>query len=386
LLWQILEKEDFKKQVNRLKPETKTEPDLIRRIHLQLLETTSYTTYISNDKRDKKEERKIMEFILNELLLSNPSFISHIGELFGNFEDDGESVVQLIGSLLQKPNSLSLDTLVDPEKEKFARDLLKTAVEKDKHLESLIVPKLKNWDPDRIAVLDMIMMKMGVAEFLYFETIPPKVTINEYIDLAKEYSTAQSGHFVNGILDNVRKELEEQGKLNKIDFKKSKKVNTNLFMNRISIFLALSLLIYTGCKDLPANTNTESTTDATVAGMNTEKIPQEDTSLFTRLTWLDTTDQTLGKLKPGKEIEIKWRFKNTGERPLIIEGVTASCGCTIPEKPEKPLLPGEEGTIKAKFNGSGNGYIVKQVHVVANTNPSKNHTLSFSGEIPEQKQ
>jgi N utilization substance protein B len=223
LLWQILEKEDFKKQVNRLKPETKTEPDLIRRIHLQLLETTSYTTYISNDKRDKKEERKIMEFILNELLLSNPSFISHIGELFGNFEDDGESVVQLIGSLLQKPNSLSLDTLVDPEKEKFARELLKTAVEKDKHLESLIVPKLKNWDPDRIAVLDMIMMKMGVAEFLYFETIPPKVTINEYIDLAKEYSTAQSGHFVNGILDNVRKELEEQGKLNKIDFKKSKK-------------------------------------------------------------------------------------------------------------------------------------------------------------------
>ncbi len=157
-------------------------------------------------------------------------------------------------------------------------------------------------------------------------------------------------------------------------------------MNRISIFLALSLLIYTGCKDLPANTNTESTTDATVAGMNTEKIPQEDTSLFTRLTWLDTTDQTLGKLKPGKEIEIKWRFKNTGERPLIIEGVTASCGCTIPEKPEKPLLPGEEGTIKAKYNGSGNGYIVKQVHVVANTNPSKNHTLSFSGEIPEQKQ
>ena len=121
-------------------------------------------------------------------------------------------------------------------------------------------------------------------------------------------------------------------------------------MNRISIFLVLSLLIYTGCKDLPANTNTESTTDATVAGMNTDKIPQEDTSLFTRLTWLDTTDQTLGKLKPGKEIEIKWRFKNTGERPLIIEGVTASCGCTIPEKPEKPCKDGMS-ELKKYFSG-----------------------------------
>ena len=61
---------------------------------------------------------------------------------------------------------------------------------------------------------------MGVAEFLYFETIPPKVTINEYIDLAKDYSTPQSGHFVNGILDNINKEMEQQGKMNKIEYKK----------------------------------------------------------------------------------------------------------------------------------------------------------------------
>jgi N utilization substance protein B len=223
LLWQILEKEDLKKQVNRLKPESRTEPELIRKIHQQLLETSLYNEYISESKRDKKEEKKIMEFILNDLLLANPVFISHISELFGNFDDDGESIVQLISTLLQKPNSLSLDTLIDVEKEKFARELLRTTAEKDPDLTSLIVPKLKNWDPDRIAVLDMIMMKMGVAEFLYFETIPPKVTLNEYIDLAKEYSTAQSGHFVNGILDNIRKELEEQGKLNKIDFKKIKK-------------------------------------------------------------------------------------------------------------------------------------------------------------------
>jgi len=60
---------------------------------------------------------------------------------------------------------------------------------------------------------------MGVCEFLYFETIPTKVTINEYIDLAKEYSTEQSGHFVNGILDSIHKDLDAEGKLNKVDFK-----------------------------------------------------------------------------------------------------------------------------------------------------------------------
>jgi transcription antitermination protein NusB len=63
-------------------------------------------------------------------------------------------------------------------------------------------------------------MKMGVSELLYFETIPPKVTINEYIDIAKEYSTQQSGQFVNGILDNIHKELVQEGKLVKTDYKK----------------------------------------------------------------------------------------------------------------------------------------------------------------------
>jgi N utilization substance protein B len=84
----------------------------------------------------------------------------------------------------------------------------------------MIKPKLKNWDSDRIAVLDMILMQMGVCEFLYFETIPPKVTINEYIDLAKEYSTPQSGQFVNGILDNIHKELLKDEKMHKVAFKK----------------------------------------------------------------------------------------------------------------------------------------------------------------------
>ena len=88
-------------------------------------------------------------------------------------------------------------------------------VDKKTYAEDLIKPKLNNWDADRIAVLDMILLRLGVCELLYFETIPTKVTINEYIDIAKEYSTEQSGQFVNGILDNIHKELVAAGKIQK---------------------------------------------------------------------------------------------------------------------------------------------------------------------------
>ena len=73
-------------------------------------------------------------------------------------------------------------------------------IEKNEHTLEMIKPKLNNWDAERIAALDLILLQMGVCEFLYFETIPTKVTINEYIDLAKAYSTPQSGQFVNGLL------------------------------------------------------------------------------------------------------------------------------------------------------------------------------------------
>jgi N utilization substance protein B len=108
---------------------------------------------------------------------------------------------------------------MSPDKWEFAKTLLKTAIDKKEYCAELIKPKLKNWDAERIAQLDMVLMRMGLCELLYFDTIPTKVTINEYIDLAKEYSTAQSGQFVNGILDNIHKELVTEGKIQKVSFK-----------------------------------------------------------------------------------------------------------------------------------------------------------------------
>ncbi|MCG2617111.1 transcription antitermination factor NusB [Terrimonas sp. NA20] len=227
LLWKMLEDPALKEQFSKEKPELTHRPkpgentDMVREIYLNLVATPTYQAYIATQAREKADEKKIMEFILNDLMLANESFISHIEENFSNWSDDGEMVVQLLAAYIQKPGIHNFNELVSADKLEFARTLLRTVQEKAEHLQEIIVPKLKNWDPERIAQLDMILMKMGVSEFLYFETIPPKVTINEYIDLAKDYSTQQSGQFVNGILDNIHKELVQEGKMHKVDYKKA---------------------------------------------------------------------------------------------------------------------------------------------------------------------
>ena len=221
LLWKILDDPQLKEQLAAFKPQNITDRELVKRIYLELTATPEYQKYILQEQREKPEEKKILEFIFNDHMLANEIFVSHVEENFTNWDDDGEMIVQLIVGYLQKPGSFQFRQMLSPDKEQFAKTLLQTVIEKDEHLQSLIIPKLKNWDPERIAQLDMIMMKMGVAEFLFFETIPPKVTINEYIDLAKEYSTPQSGQFVNGILDNIHKELVQQGKMQKVDYKKA---------------------------------------------------------------------------------------------------------------------------------------------------------------------
>ena len=193
ILWRILEDTSFKEALAKTKPQLLINKDLVRRAYLRLAETPEYKSYIN-------KQNKIMEDITHYWTLKKE-------------QSEAEIINQnnFYNQLNKEGKELS---------DNLAINLLKTAHEKSEHLQTLIVPKLKNWDPERIALLDMILMKMGVAEFLYFETIPPKVTINEYIDLAKEYSTPQSGQFVNGILDNIHKELVAEGKMQKVDYKK----------------------------------------------------------------------------------------------------------------------------------------------------------------------
>lgn len=221
LLWKILEYPSYQKAVKETRPELLENPELVRKLYLQLVETEKYQQYIAVAGRDKKEEKAILEFIFNDLLLPNESFTSFVEENFTNWDDDADMLRLLLQNFLNKPSSFNFQELISREKWLFGKGLLETVLSKKDVTMEYIKPKLKNWDPERIAVLDMILMRMGVCEFLYFETIPPKVTINEYIDLAKEYSTPQSGQFVNGILDNIHKDLVKDDKMHKVAFKPS---------------------------------------------------------------------------------------------------------------------------------------------------------------------
>jgi transcription antitermination protein NusB len=220
MMWKILNDAALKEQIAKDKPQLRTDEELIRKIYLELIQKDEYKKYIAIQSRTKEDETAIMEFILNDMMLANEEFTSHAEEIYSNWDDDGEMLIQLLVNYMHKPGHFNFKDMLGADKRSFAENLTKTVIEKSEHLQDLIIPKLKNWDPERIALIDMILMKMGVAEFLYFETIPPKVTINEYIDLAKEYSTVQSGHFVNGILDNIHKELVQQGKMQKVEYKK----------------------------------------------------------------------------------------------------------------------------------------------------------------------
>lgn len=222
LLWKILENNSYKKALNDNKFSFEQTGNLVRRMYNNLTASSQYQSYINTPGREPQEEREILSFIFTDLMLPDESFISHIEEYFTNWDDDAEMLNTLMLGFLQKPAGLNLQQMPDKEKNDFAIELLKTVLDKKDYVNTLIKARLKNWDPERIAALDMILMQMGVCEFLYFPTIPPKVTINEYIDLAKEYSTAQSGQFVNGILDSIHKDLLKENKIHKSEFKPKK--------------------------------------------------------------------------------------------------------------------------------------------------------------------
>lgn len=221
LVWAVKESASFLRSADKFKTKYLINEELVRKGYFALINSDQYKEYISLPSREKRSERKILEFIFSDLMLPDEYFISDVEEKFMQWDDDAEMMIVLMNTFFQKPASFNFEDMVGAEKMKFAVDLLQSLIEKDSYCLELIKPKLKNWDSERIALLDMILIKMGICELLYFETIPPRVTINEYIDLAKEYSTEQSGQFVNGILDNIHKELLSQNKIHKTNYRNS---------------------------------------------------------------------------------------------------------------------------------------------------------------------
>jgi hypothetical protein len=143
----------------------------------------------------------------------------------------------------------------------------------------------------------------------------------------------------------------------------------------VVLFAAASLI---ACK------SNDKKTTAPVLSEEEKNKAVADTANFTSIQWLDSTFTNFGKMKEGAVIEVSYRFKNSGSKNLVISNVSASCGCTVPEKPERPFAPGEEGVIKAKFDSQGkpHGATRKDIFVMANTNPGQ-HTLTFGVEITD---
>lgn len=103
----------------------------------------------------------------------------------------------------------------EPSASNFGQQLLKRIIDMDKAADALVIEHAKNWALERMALIDKLLMRMAVTEFLCFEDVPPKVTINEVLELAKQYSTGQSNQFINGILDSVVYSLRSRGQLQK---------------------------------------------------------------------------------------------------------------------------------------------------------------------------
>jgi len=108
-----------------------------------------------------------------------------------------------------------LEDIEDKYDKEFANELISKVIKYTDELDTRIHERVANWEMNRIALIDKVLLRIGICELLYFPDIPPKVSINESIEIAKEYSTERSGKFINGILDAVLSELKENGKLNK---------------------------------------------------------------------------------------------------------------------------------------------------------------------------
>jgi len=142
----------------------------------------------------------------------------------------------------------------------------------------------------------------------------------------------------------------------------------------ILLLAAGSLFTFTACEN-----------DAKITEEKSDSAIMADSANYTSIQWIDSTNQQLSKVTEGQVVDISWRFKNTGDKPLIISSVSAGCGCTASDPPKEPVAPGEEGVIRAKFDSKNQvGHPTKSVTVQANTKESGVHNLTFSIEVTKE--
>ena len=194
--------------------------DDIKVWYKSLLKNDEIIKYNNLIKSDFKDDLKIFTYICLNFIFKNEEINKHFLEKDLFWDEDKLIVKSMIKKSLISLNSIKLDKFAiadlsnDLSDDKFfANNLFKGVLDGNKTFDILISENCQNWDLERISTIDRILLKMGIYEFLYFHDIPIKVTINEYIDIAKKYSTPKSKNFINGVLDILSKKMVD--KINK---------------------------------------------------------------------------------------------------------------------------------------------------------------------------
>jgi N utilization substance protein B len=195
-----------------------SERDWLIKVFNDIKKDQEYRKYLFSSENSLEADKDILNYIFKNYIAPNEQLQETLEEKSIFWADDFELVLTLIiktlkGSDEEKINLLPLYN--DEDDKQFILELYRKTIIHNKEFEEIISKKTSNWEVERIAIIDNILMKMAITELIYFPSIPVKVTLNEYIDISKEFSTPKSKIFINGILDKIFAELKSENKINK---------------------------------------------------------------------------------------------------------------------------------------------------------------------------
>ncbi|WP_437396918.1 transcription antitermination factor NusB [Flagellimonas lutimaris] len=223
LLLQLVNNEVLKNELsNRKLDNWYMNDEYVKIIYKAVISSDIYKEYMSNGEDSYTNDRNMVIQLFKEIIAPNEKIYDYFEDDKLTWVDDFPIVNTFLVKRLKKAKPDSGDRfflpslLKDQEDMDFANELLTKTLLNDAKWEKEIEGKTPNWDNDRIAEIDSIILKMAICELLNFSSIPEKVTLNEYLEIAKEYSTPKSSIFINGVLDKLAKEYKSDGRLQKI--------------------------------------------------------------------------------------------------------------------------------------------------------------------------
>lgn len=217
LIQSTLDNDTLNKHFNDLNISQYLTDDNTRLLYMDFLKTPEYKFYLDNGATT--DDHRQMLLFLYKYSVTGELFNEQMDDYFANWWDDKSLVV---GGMKKTIKAMPFDDAyiqaMKPAYDtvtEFGEALLLDVINNNDSLLETIEPALNNWDADRVAVVDMILLKMALSELMNFPTIPTKVTLNEFVEIAKLYSTDKSKDFINGILDRLFKKLDKEGKIKK---------------------------------------------------------------------------------------------------------------------------------------------------------------------------